>query len=51
MALVATRSTGMLVLALYLIVVGLISIAPVAIPSIVPGVLALIAGVLVLVGR
>ncbi len=42
---------GMLLLAIYLILVGVISIAAVAIPSIVMGVLALIAGIFILIGR
>lgn len=41
----------MLLLAIYLILVGIMSVAGVAIPSIVLGVLALAAGVLILIGR
>jgi hypothetical protein len=41
----------MLALAIYLILVGIISLFHIAIPAIVIGVLALIAGILILVGR
>jgi hypothetical protein len=46
-----TKSLGMLALAIYLILVGIISLFHIAIPAIVIGVLALIAGILILVGR
>lgn len=43
---------GFILLAAYLILVGLIAIAPVfAIPSIVFGILALAAGIFILIGR
>jgi hypothetical protein len=51
MALLATRSAGMLVLALYLIVVGFAALVPLAIPLQVTAVLALVAGILILLGR
>lgn len=51
MALFATKSLGMLFLAVYLIVVGLLGLAPVGIPGIVAAILAIIAGILLLVGR
>jgi hypothetical protein len=46
-----TKNLGMLALAIYLILVGIISLLHVAIPSIVIGILALIAGILILIGR
>jgi hypothetical protein len=46
-----TRNIGMLLLAIYLILVGIVSIAGVAIPSIVLGILALVAGIFILIGR
>jgi uncharacterized membrane protein HdeD (DUF308 family) len=46
-----TKNLGMLALAIYLILVGIISLFHVAIPSIVVGILALIAGILILIGR
>ncbi len=51
MAFVATRSAGMIVLAIYLIVVGLAGLVALAVPLPVTAVLALIAGVLILTGR
>jgi hypothetical protein len=46
-----TRNLGMLALAIYLILVGIISLIHVAIPAVVIGILALIAGILILIGR
>ncbi len=46
-----TKNTGMLLLALYLILVGIIAITGVVIPSIVLGILALLAGIMILIGR
>lgn len=47
-----TNNIGFLLLAIYLILVGLVSIVPaLAIPSIVLGILALIAGIFILIGR
>ena len=51
MALRITRSTGMLLLAIWLILTGAAGIAPLPIPGVVMAVLALIAGVLLLVGQ
>lgn len=49
---VITRNIGMLLLAIYLILIGLMSIFPaLAIPAIVMGILALIAGILILIGK
>ncbi|HVL66739.1 MAG TPA: hypothetical protein VM364_05700 [Vicinamibacterales bacterium] len=45
------RNIGMLLLGLYLILVGLSGIAGLAIPAMLMAVLALIAGILILVGR
>ncbi len=42
---------GMLLLAIYLILVGVVSIFAVAIPGIVMGILALVAGILLLIGK
>jgi hypothetical protein len=46
-----TRSAGMLVLAIYLIVIGLAGLVHVAIPLALTALIALLAGVLILVGR
>ena len=47
-----TKNLGMLLLAIYLILVGLgLLIHTVMIPSIVMGILALAAGILILIGR
>jgi len=46
-----TRSMGMLLLAIWLILAGIAAITPVPIPGIATGVLALIAGILILIGR
>ncbi len=46
-----TKNIGMLLLALYLILVGIIAITGVVIPSIVLGILALLAGIMILIGR
>ena len=51
MAILATRSAGMIVLAIYLIVVGLAGLVTLAVPLPVTTVLALLAGVLILIGR
>jgi hypothetical protein len=51
MAIRITRSVGMLLLAIWLILMGAGGIAPLPIPGIVMSVLALIAGVLILVGQ
>jgi len=46
-----TKSIGMLLLAIYLILVGVTTLFHVGIGAIVMGVLALIAGILILIGR
>jgi hypothetical protein len=46
-----TKNLGMLLLAIYLILVGITTLVHVAIPAIVIGILALIAGILILIGR
>lgn len=51
MALTTTRSPGMLLLSIYLIVVGLAGLVHLAIPLALTAVLALLAGVLILIGR
>ena len=52
MAVVAlTRSAGMLLLGIWLIIAGLGSLAPLPVPGVVSGVIALLAGILVLIGR
>ena len=45
------KNIGMLLLALYLILVGIMSLAGVVIPGILLGILALAAGILILIGR
>ena len=46
-----TKNIGMLLLAIYLILVGITTLFHVAIGSVVIGVLALLTGILVLVGK
>ncbi len=46
-----TKNLGMLLLAIYLILVGIIALFHVGIPAIVTGILALAAGILILIGR
>lgn len=47
-----TKNLGMLVLAIYLILLGITALLPaIAIPGIVMGILALIAGILILIGK
>ena len=50
MAIRTTRSIGMILLGIWLILAGITSFATVPIPSMVMGALALIAGVLIIVG-
>jgi len=50
-ALIATRSTGMLVLAVWLILSGLAGLIALPLPAPLMAVLALLAGILILVGR
>jgi hypothetical protein len=51
MAVRVTRSAGMLLLAVWLILTGLGGLVALPLPGVVMAVLALIAGVLILVGR
>ena len=46
-----TKNIGMLLLAIYLILIGITTLFHVGIPAIVTGILALIAGILILIGR
>ena len=46
-----TKNLGMLLLAIYLILVGIVALFHVGIPMIVTGILALAAGILILIGR
>ncbi|HYY13943.1 MAG TPA: hypothetical protein VE758_05875 [Chthoniobacterales bacterium] len=46
-----TRNVGMLLLAIYLILIGIIAIAGIAIPPVLTGVIALVAGIFILIGR
>lgn len=46
-----TKNIGHLLLAIYLILVGIVSLAGVAIPGIVMGILALLAGIFLLIGK
>ena len=46
-----TKNIGMLLLAIYLIIVGLITLFTIAIPIVVTGILALAAGIFILIGR
>lgn len=51
MAVRVTQNVGMLLLAIYLILVGLAGLVPLGIPGVLMAVLALLAGILILVGR
>jgi len=51
MAIRFNRNIGMLVLAVYLILVGLSGLAQVGFPPVVAAVLALVAGILLIIGR
>jgi hypothetical protein len=46
-----TKNIGMLLLAIYLILVGIMALFSVAIPAILMGILALAAGIFILIGR
>lgn len=46
-----TKNIGMLLLAIYLILVGLMSLVGFVIPGIVMGILALLAGIFILIGK
>ena len=50
-AMMITRNIGMLLLAIYLILIGIMALVHVAIPATVMGILALLAGILILIGR
>ena len=45
------KNIGMLLLAIYLILVGLMSLAGFVIPAMVMGILALVAGICILIGK
>ncbi len=45
------KNIGMLLLAIYLILVGLMSLVAIGIPPIVTGIIALVAGILILIGK
>ena len=45
------RSIGMILLAAYLIIVGLVALFGIAIPGVVTGIVALAAGILILLGK
>ncbi len=51
MALFSSWNIGILVLAIYLILVGLATIAGLVIPPIAMGILALVAGIFLIIGR
>jgi hypothetical protein len=51
MAIKFQRNAGMLTLSLWLILYGFATLVPLALPAVVMGVIALAAGVLLLVGR
>jgi hypothetical protein len=46
-----TKNLGMLLLAIYLILVGIMALIHLAIPVILTGILALAAGILILIGK
>ncbi len=46
-----TKNLGMLLLAIYLIIVGITVLIHIVIPVVVTGILALAAGILILIGR
>ena len=46
-----TKNIGMLLLAIYLILVGIVALVSIAIPPIIMGILALAAGIFILIGR
>lgn len=46
-----TKNIGMLLLAVYLILAGLMSLVSFAIPPILMGILALLAGIFILIGK
>lgn len=46
-----TNNIGMILLAIYLILVGLMSLFAVVIPTVVMGILALVSGIMILLGK
>jgi len=46
-----TNNIGMLLLAIYLILIGIVSLTGIAIPGILLGILALVAGIFLLIGK
>jgi hypothetical protein len=46
-----TKNIGMLLLAIYLIIAGLITLFAIAIPGVVMGILAIAAGIFILIGK
>ena len=46
-----TNNIGFLLLAIYLILIGIASLTTIALPAVVLGVLALLAGIFILIGR
>jgi len=48
---IITKNLGMLLLAIYLIIVGITVLVHIVIPVVVTGILALAAGILILIGR
>jgi asparagine N-glycosylation enzyme membrane subunit Stt3 len=46
-----TKNIGMLLLAIYLILVGIMALTAVGIPPVLTGILALAAGIFILIGR
>jgi hypothetical protein len=46
-----TKNIGMLLLGIYLILVGIIALTGLLIPGIVTGIVALVAGILILLGK
>jgi hypothetical protein len=51
MAVAVTRNLGMLLLGIYLVLVGISGFASLGIPIVVTALLALVAGILILIGR
>ena len=51
MAVTVTRNLGMLLLAIWLILTGIAGLVPLPLPGVIMAALALIAGVLILIGR
>jgi len=46
-----TKNIGFILLAVYLILVGISSFTPIILPSIIIGIIALLAGIFILIGR